>query len=161
MYLNVQSGQPALKIVPSNPSLTTDLQKLKNGDFVAARGTLGILPADQGTVQLDSIESVGLVDLLGTWKSDDWAVYEFKDFTQLNLYHGTQNDAGVSLQKTAQFNYVVAPEQGDTYSIFMSDNQSVNVGSIQFLDKAIIMTVIDPKTGKTSENISLSPIDVR
>jgi hypothetical protein len=161
IYLLIKPDQPALKIQTLTPALMTDLQNLKTGDFIVGRGTLPTAistPDQQNVVQLESIESVGLTELLGSWRSDNWEVFEFKDFTQLNLYQPTPNLSGPALQKTGQFQYVLAPDQGDRYSIFLSDDHSIQVGSIEFNSTGIALTVFDSQTGKVSQNISLSPI---
>jgi hypothetical protein len=116
-----------------------------------------------GTVRLDAIESLGLRELLGSWRTDRWEVYEFRDFSRMNLYVPTQSSSGqrIPLSKAREYNYVLAPEQGARYSIFLSDDRSVTVGSIEVKENKINFTVYDSKTGEISENISLSPLSLQ
>ena len=158
VFIEVDPSQPKYRIVASNSTMTVDLMALKVGDYVIARGSLS--PGDQ-TAHLDSIESLGLQEILGSWQADSERVFEFKDFTRLNLYRSLHDSSGTTLAKTKQFDYVIAPDSGARYSIFLSDNTSVHVGSVEFLSDTVQLTILDPKTGSVAENISLSPLTVK
>ena len=155
-FLQIQSGdQPAtaLKIAAATPQLETNLSKLKDGDFIVARGT--ICP-DGNSVQIQSIESLGLAALVGTWVNERSEVYEFRDFSQLTLYVPAA-DGKSPVVKAGDFNYAVTPDEGSRYSIFVSNNLSVTLGSLEFQKRHLKMTVIDPQTGQVSSTMTLSP----
>ncbi|MES2965583.1 MAG: hypothetical protein V4760_17005 [Bdellovibrionota bacterium] len=158
VYLDVSAGEPPFRIEARHAQTEKDIRNLKLGDFLVARGTL-----DRGTAiaHVDTIETVGLRGLIGPWQSGSKRVYEFEDFSRLNLYRELRDSTGVTLSRFKQMNYTVAPEAGGRYSIFMSDNRSVQIGFLDFEDDGIELTVIDPKTGRVSENISLSPLPVK
>lgn len=139
-----------------NPNIKYDLARLRQGDFLVARGNVDELTK---TVTIEAIESLGLRELIGTWSSSRLEVYEFQDFTRLNLY--VPNQARDSIEIAGKYNYAVAPDHGDRYSIFLSDNRSVLVGSFEFKNQRLQLTVLDPKTGRVSQNISLSPLTVK
>lgn len=156
-HLDVSVNEPPYRIEAS-PQSERDIGKLKLGDFLVARGSL-----DKATnvAHVDVIETVGLRGLIGPWQSGSKKVYEFEDFSRLNLYREFRDSTGVTLSKFKQMNYSVSPEAGGRYSIFMSDNRSIKIGFLDFEARGIKLTVIDPKTGRVSENISLSPLPVK
>jgi hypothetical protein len=159
LYLVSKSWPQPLKIVVSTPTLNVDLGNLKDGDFLVARG---LASPSEGTVRVDAIESLGLRELLGSWRTDRWEVYEFRDFNRMNLYVPTRANNGqrVPLSMAREFNYVLAPEQGARYSIFLSDDRTVTVGTIEVQENKINFIVYDSKTGEVSQNISLSPLSL-
>lgn len=157
LYLAIDEGQAPRRIV-GRENVLTELSNLRTGDFLVARGEIEALDY---VVRIDTIESVGLKELIGPWSSVNFEVYEFEDFSRLNLYAPTKDDSGVTLSKTAEFKYVLAPDQGSRYSIFLSDNRSVAVGTLEFKAQKVKLSVIDPKTGRASQNISLSPLPVK
>lgn len=149
---NDDETESVLAISTVTPELQTNLNKLKDGDFIVARGSVSV---DGQSVQIQSIESLGLAALVGTWMNERFDVYEFQDFSQLNLYvHADGQDQVV---KAGEFHYAVTPEQGSRYSIFLSNDQSVTIGSIQFKKARLKLTLIDPQTGSVTSEMTLSP----
>lgn len=139
-----------------NSNVRYDLTRLRQGDYLVARGNVDEISK---RVTIEAIESLGLRELIGTWSSTRLEVYEFQDFTRLNLY--VPNQARDSIEIAGKYNYAVAPDHGDRYSIFLSDNRSVLVGTFEFKNQRLQLTVLDPKTGRVSQNISLSPLTVK
>lgn len=139
-----------------NSQVRYDLQRLRQGDYLVARGNVDELTK---VVTVEAIETLGLRELIGTWSSSRLEVYEFQDFSRLNLYVPTQGSDAIEI--AGKYNYAVTPDQGDRYAIFFSDNRSVLVGSIEFKNQRLQLTVRDPKTGRVSQNISLSPLTVK
>ncbi len=155
-FLKVQAGTDApteLEISTVTPQLQNNLSRLKDGDFIVARGTIG---ADQKTVQIQSIENLGLAALVGSWITERSEVYEFRDFSQLTLYVPAADGHSPAV-KAGDFNYAVTPDQGARYSIFVSNNLSVTLGSIEFRRSRLKLTVLDPQTGQVSSEMILSP----
>jgi predicted transcriptional regulator of viral defense system len=139
-----------------NPDVKSDLERLRQGDYLAARGNVDEL---NHLITVEAIESLGLRELLGAWSSSRLEVYEFQDFTRLNLY--VPNSTRNKVEIAGKYNYAVAPDHGDRYSIFLSDNRSVLVGTLEFKNQRLQLTVLDPKTGRVSQNISLSPLTLK
>ena len=148
---NEDGTQTLLKMAAANPSVQANIDMLKNGDYLVARGT-----SNADSVQVDSIESLGLQALVGLWATQKYEVYEFQDFTRLNLY--VPNDNHSDVVKAGEFQYSVAPDQGTRYSIFLSNTDSITVGSLEFRKHHLVLNVIDPKTGQVSADIVLSPL---
>lgn len=148
---NDDGSQSQLKISGSTPQVQNNLNQLKNGDYLVARGTVGA--AD---VSIDAIESLGLQALVGMWATPKCEVYEFQDFTRLNLY--VPNDTRSDVVKAGEFQYSIAPDEGSRYQLFLSTSGSVTVGSLQFRKSHLVLNVIDPKTGQSSADIVLSPL---
>lgn len=158
LQLLQDSSKPSLAINTVTPEVQKSLAKLKEGDFIVARGSFS---ADGQSVTVDSIESLGLQALVGAWATPRLEVYEFRDFSQLTLYVPTKDQSDAShtkVVKAGDFNYAVTPDQGSGYSIFVSDNRSVTIGVIEFKKSRLKLTVIDPQTGQVSSELTLSPL---
>ena len=156
IYL-VTGGQTAFQI-DSKASVLELVRRLRTGDQITAQGTIS---TDGKKLVIDSVDRVGLQELLGTWRSSRWEIFEFRDFTSLNLYVPTVDEGSASLVRTHSLKYVITPEQSNRFSIFMSDNLNVRMGFLEVGSSKLTLTVTDPKTGQVSENISLSPIHLQ
>lgn len=143
-------------LTTASAQVKAGLVRLQQGDFLVARGSIDELSR---RVRIEAIESLGLKTLIGTWTSERSEVYEFRDFTRLNLYIPDQGWKKIEI--AGQYHYSVAPDRGSRYSIFLSDNKSVLVGSFEFKERNLHLTLLDPKTGRVSQNISLSPLTVK
>jgi len=148
---NDDGTQVLVNISGVTPQVQNDINKLKNGDYLVARGTL-----IGGMANIDAIESLGLQAIVGTWATPKYEVYEFQDFTRLNLY--IPNDTRSDVVKAGEFQYSIAPDQGSRYQLFLSNSKSVTVGSLQFRKSHLVLNVIDPQTGESSADIVLSPL---
>jgi hypothetical protein len=156
------SGLPRpLRLVPVNPAVNLELMKLHEGDFLV--GTANYHPPSSSLV-LDAIESVGLQNLLGRWMTDNQQVFEFQDFFRLNLYDLRTDffDVGskkVSLSNKREYKYLLSPERDSgRFSIFLSDEKDIMIGSLQFTTGRVLISVFDPKTGAVANTISLAPL---
>ncbi len=162
--------------VSTSFQLRSTLLDLKTGDYVVLDGKLSDSDLDGRTdeVVVDGIESVGLSDLIGTWRSPKWQVVHFENFNSMTLYRPTFSSSSkshgyIDLAKFKDLSYSLAPEMGSSYSIFLVEKQAtlgtrgaVYVGRLQLQSEAtrtaLTLEIFDPKTGKSNEVISLSPV---
>jgi hypothetical protein len=144
-------------LIEASPAIVDTLRNLRVGSLIV--GTGQVLPL-QKKVQLDAIQTVGLKELIGTWQSSRWEVFEFRDFNKLMRYLPMENEAGdFRLRFVESFDYAVAPDRDDLYSIFITDNQKrMMVGTLRFNEGSLLLTVYDSATGLESQKISLSPL---
>lgn len=142
--------------IEAAPVLTENLRRLQTGDILTAQGKISL---DGMKLKLESIDRVGLQKLLGAWKSTRWEIFEFSDFTNLNLYVPTFEDSGsIALSQIRSLKYVVTPENVDRFTIFMSDTHDVRMGFIEVGKNQLTLSVTDFYTGLVTENILLSPL---
>jgi hypothetical protein len=118
----------------------------------------------------DAIESVGLSDLLGMWRSPGWQVVKFENYNSMSLYRPKflKSKTGSNLMSFAKFkdlSYTLAPETGSSFSIFLAEKQanpvaraSVYVGRIHLAKDLVTLEIYDPRNGKILETLSLSPV---
>ncbi len=161
--------------VSTSFQLRSSLLDLKTGDYVVLDGKLSDSDRDGQTdeVVVDGIESVGLSDLIGTWRSPKWQVVHFENFNSLTLYRPkfpapARQSGFVDLTKFKDLSYSLAPELGTSYSIFLVEKHAasgtrgaVYVGRLKLQNEAVTtltLEIFDPKTGKSNEVISLSPV---
>lgn len=176
----------ALKPLPIETSIAnrTALMDLKTGDFVVLSGAYQDTDGDRiiDQVNVAAIESVGLNAVLGTWRNAKWELVRFEDFNRVSLYRPrfvTNAKTGehdgpspvTSLQdyaKLKDLNYTLAPERGSAYSIFLVEKTQkkgpapVYVGRLRLpqpgVGGTLTIEILDPRTGTSSEVLSLSPV---
>jgi hypothetical protein len=153
--LKISESQQPLKMVAGAPGLTINLNKLRDGDLIVASGTLLL---EHVAIKVMSIEMVGLRELFGLWRTNSWEIFEFEDFQRLNLYLPSSEGGSMKITKAQALAYVLAPENGDRYSIFISGQSSVIAGTLVVRDRELSLSIIDPESGVASKNISLSPL---
>lgn len=173
LLMPVSNMTPVLpKPIPVQTTLgiRASLLDLKSGDFIVAAGRLEDFDHDGvfENVTIQAIESVGLQDLIGTWRSEKWEVIRFEDFTRISLYRPRFHpQRHLNLAKLKELNYTLAPGLGSSYSIFLVEKRAsgpapIYVGRLsrKLGPKGLILEleILDPSTGEVSEVLSLSPV---
>lgn len=131
------------------------LSHLRSGDQITVQGNV---TTDQRHLVIQSVDRVGLQELIGMWHSATWEIYNFLDFSSLDLYLPSNPRSTASVVRHESLKYVVTPTGGERYSIFMCDNQNVSLGFLEVSASRLTLTVTDPQTGQPGEKISLSPL---
>ncbi len=149
--------------IQANNDILKCLRRLRPADLVTVQGTVNAL---RQVLTIDSIDRLGLQELLGAWNSERWEIFEFKTFSQLELYipsvADTNNGKGKPRRDrhpfaghTRSLRYAITPDPDEMFSIFMTDNDDVRMGFLKVMPNKLVITVLDPKNGKVAETISL------
>ena len=154
---NQASNETKLLEITAPDQVMVTLKQLRDGSLIVGTGQIF---ADQNRVQLDQVQSVVLKELLVTWQSSQWEVFEFKSFNKLKRYLPVDSDNGdFRLKYVETFDYALAPDHFDTFSIFITDNQHrMMVGTLHLQEQSLLITVYNSQTGQECEKISLSPL---
>ena len=146
--------------IDTSPELLAYLRRLSTGDSISGQGRLS---NDGRKVFLDSIERVGLQEILGAWRGSSREIFEFQTYDRLNVYIPTATYNGsVMLTQTRSLQYVLTPERENRFSIFMTDQDGrVRLAFLQLEQKKIELWLTDFESGQLTEKISLSPFYIR
>ncbi len=124
-----------------------DIGHLENGDHLIG---LGRLQTARKIIMLEDLEMVGIRRVLGPWQETaKRKIFQFHDFTSVSV----KELAGVD----QNLNYRLVPDQKDTWTIFLSSNTSVKVGTLKYNPTSMKMEFIDLNSGKVTEQFNLSP----
>lgn len=142
--------------IEARPEIISYLRNLTTGDSISGNGRIS---NDGKKVYLDSLDRVGLQEILGAWRATSREIFEFKNYDTLNIYVPTVNhDGDISLAQTRSLKYVLTPEKESRFSIFMSDKTGyVRLGFIHFGKRKLEMVLTDSNTGELKEKMSLWP----
>jgi hypothetical protein len=142
----VSSATGSLTILlPGTEAAKTALDQLETQDFISGFGC-----QVQDTLILSRIEFVGLHRLIGLWKSTIRVNVAFRDFNRVSF--GRKQGRG------NLYRYALAPNQGKSWRVFLSDDESVTMGNITIDKEAATMELFDPDTGNLEERFSLKKI---
>ncbi len=143
--------------IDGRPEILGYLRSLNSGDSISGAGRFS---NDGKKVYLESLDRVGLRQILGAWQSTSREIFEFKNYDTLNVYVPTVKDDGdIALVQTRSLKYVLTPEKAKHFSIFMSDRTGhVRLGFLQLDKRKMEMTLTDSNTGQINEKISLWPL---
>jgi hypothetical protein len=154
-YLVVWPEKTKYLLSPVTSGIREEVRRLQTGDYVSGSGRID---NDKRIIALDLINVVGLKKLLGIWRTADWNVFEFRDFSRLYLYARFQGSSSLSHFEKRNLSYTLAPEASGSWSIFLSDNRTVHVGTLSINDRDVHLEVFDVDTGDVRENIQLFPM---
>ncbi len=150
-YVVVDNGQYMIieretartyKIQPSNPDVKKSLFQLATFDGI--RGQISNKTED--TLILETIDFVSLRRLLGDW-TDETARVSFVDFARVSF-----DMSG----NARHFYYALSPSQNNTYKIYLTDQSSVVLGSLNIDGFRTILEFYDSTTGQVAQRLELS-----
>ncbi|MCB0385884.1 MAG: hypothetical protein KDD43_10870 [Bdellovibrionales bacterium] len=153
LIIQLASTGKEYQVFTRNPHVMDDLSKLETGDYVSGKGWIY---AVNGTLEMTTVEFVGLKKLLGIWRTSTWEVFDFKNFSRLDLYEPSTTKA-LNVIQLRSLRYTVAPDGGSAWSILIVDSNSVDVGSLSVSPESIQIDLFDPQTGDVAKTIQLKP----
>jgi hypothetical protein len=105
------------------------LFKLKAGDFFQGMGRIEKdQQGERSVLLLESIDFVGLRQLIGLWRSQEAAFLRFENYDQLEIKALT--DHGL---KRSKFTYSLAPSpRAESWMVFIQGQEGVTLGHINF-----------------------------
>lgn len=133
------------------------LAKLKPNDFISFDGFINLAT---NTVEVFSINYVGLRDLLGSWSSDDIYCYEFTNFTEMAIYIRSRDSKcgskNVNLVSKKKFmTYTINPASSG-WLILMSGDSASYAGDLTIKNsRRIDLSLYDSETGDILRKIIL------
>jgi hypothetical protein len=104
-----------------------DFVNLQPGDGLTFTGS----KYDDDAVDIESISTIGLYRLLGTWKDTKGRYFKFADYSNVALYDPSSPDQ----VKTESFNYELYPNSYLRWGVSFTGTKSNRVGLLrQFID---------------------------
>ncbi|MFZ3229463.1 MAG: hypothetical protein WA160_04610 [Pseudobdellovibrio sp.] len=137
-----------------DPSVKNALKKLKTGDYLSFDG---LKDPYKSKVLIDSINFVGLSQLLATWQGDDNYCYSFTSFNEFSIYPKSKI-TNCSDPKVIPRNFAYSISSSDTnWFVLISDNEASYTADLNIINptKAEI-TLYDPNTGTVLRLVKLS-----
>ncbi len=105
----------------------TVLQKLKTKDYVSFEGTGTV---SKNSVQVDSINFVGLHDLFGVWQADDRYCYAFLSFTEFVIYPSKNSTCGKYTGAGTKYAYTINPTEYNNWVLLLSSDHANYVADL-------------------------------
>jgi hypothetical protein len=149
-YLYVVDGKysfidgQTLSLTPLRPKsleIQDALHRLSSFDSIT--GTASI--SSENDLILESLDFVSLQRLIGTWQDGDKTVH-FVNYTQVQV---------ISPTETLEYTYVLSPCADATWCMYLSDSQSVVIGSLTFIGNQVQILLYDSMTGEISQTFNL------
>lgn len=134
----IGSTEEPLSVRPVYQSVISQLVKLKSGDIFQGNGHVRELESGGRIVMLESIDFVGLKNLLGTWMASNSALVDFIDFDRVQV----QMPSGLGL-KRYHLTYSLAPSRESDWMIFLHSSESVILGSLKLNSRTAVIEFIE------------------
>jgi len=103
------------------------------------------------------VDFVGIRRILGHWQSKDGYRIHFKDFRTAIVEKKQPLPWNPAEERTLDLVYAILPMKEANWSLFMSNRKTVRVGTLSIQEKTLDIQLVDQRTGKVTEDISLSP----
>ena len=139
-------------LIFTNPNIENMLSKLKVNDFITFEGARS---STTNTIRIESINYVGLNDLLGLWQGDDTYCYNFVSFTELWIYFRTGTECSTRAIDGRVYAYTINPSDPD-WIILLSDNQASYIGDVIVIaEGSVKISLYNSNTGNILRHIKL------
>jgi hypothetical protein len=119
IFATEDGSSKKFELIAYNEDAAIGLKKLKDRDFISGVGT-----KSDTSILVESIDFVGLRQLLGLWVSNN-AWLNFRDFNSVNVYWQDQN----TTQKVV-YDYSIAPDPARNWKIFFASSNEVVIADL-------------------------------
>jgi len=128
-------------LIPVSEIVAQDLLELQSGDGLEV--TLD-RPNEASPFVLTEIHFVRVCRVIGLWVAEDFSLIDIADFDDFLVY---SQDVGV-LRAPEEYTYVLAPEEGPGWSIFLTQPGRVLTGRLHFSGANLTVRVWEKSTVK-------------
>ncbi len=135
------------RLEANNPNVENSLSQLTTFDGIRGQTS----NKNSETLILETIDFVSLRRLLGNWQ-DQSAQVTFEDYTRVQFNINGNN---------RQFMYALSPGQNNAWRIYLTDQASVVLGTLNVEQMRAVLEFYDPKTGQTAQRLELSKVTAR
>jgi hypothetical protein len=112
-------------LFPISAPLSQDLVELSSGDYLEAT----LEPLDEfSQYYLTQIHFVGVCRLVGLWIAENLSLVSVEGFNEILIY-----DRRIPRREPDMYQYILAPEDGPGWSIFLSQPGKVMTGRLRFV----------------------------
>lgn len=141
-------------LVYSDDSVQTSVSLLKKNDFISFEGSKS---PTKPALRVDSINYVGLSDLLGLWAGDDNYCYNFSTFTDLSIYPKTISCAKPPTASSPRsFGYTINPADSGWFML-LTDNKAQYTADLKMINKkSAELSLYDVNNGNLLRLIKLT-----
>ena len=143
-----------LFINSATSEIQNQINRLKTSDFISLQG---FLDSEQGTILVQSLNYVGLSDLLGKWSGNDEFCYFFRNFSEISIYSKTASNKCVysAPHLARELTYTVNPTTPN-WLVLLSDTQDSYLMDLVLKSKsAVDLSLYDSASGDILKEIKL------
>lgn len=152
-YILLKSDNKKYLLMGSSPIVAMYLNKLSDGDFVSVEGNK---TTNFTALNVDSINYVGLRDLLGTWTADDNFCYTFNTHTDFSI--SVQIGKYCLVNRTDDYTYLINPHS-QQWVMLVAGQHSSYVGDFSIVGKKNVeIDLYDSQTGEIIRHLSLKKL---
>jgi hypothetical protein len=147
VFTVLEGSNKKYELIAYTEDTISSLKKLKDRDYITVFGS-----KSDSTILVESIDFVGLRQLLGLWVSNNtWL--NFRDFNNVNVYWQDVN----TTQKVL-YEYSISPDPGKNWKIFFAGNNEVVIADLELNPSSAKINYFDSKgvVVKTVELTKLS-----
>jgi len=128
--------------------------RLKKNDFLSFEGGKNV--TNKSLLRIDSINYVGLSDLMGVWTGDDKYCYKFTSYTEFIIYPNQGDCLKKPVDTPREFAYTVNAADEDWFML-LSDNGARYAADLKFNNcRSAEINLYDANTGNSLRLIKLT-----
>ncbi len=152
IYLTLE-GKGRRYLITYTPSdAIVAFNKLNTGDYLVGNGDVD---DKNRTINLNTLDYVGLKKLLGVWYNSD-NVMDFKNYTDLRVYPLARLLASDRFSPGTDIRYSMAPYNGNQWAIFLSSAQATIFATLELGIDVAKLRLFNSDTGENTETVVLT-----
>ena len=153
LALKEDSSGKNFNLTFENENVEKLLQKLKANDYISFQGARS---SNVNSIRVDSINFVGLKDLIAVWKGDDRYCYSFINFTEFIIYPIRNGTCGKPPKLGKKYAYTINPTELTNWVLLLSSDQANYVADLVIKSNNLIeISLYDSNTGYILKVIKL------
>lgn len=149
--LHEENTGKKLRVVATSLESQKALSLLKKDDYIVGYGSL----RGPSELSLDTVDYVGLRQLLGFWIEPGQTIFNFENFKQVSVVNLSQ-DLERLFKKN--YDYIIAPGDENSWKIFLSDEKSVKLARLILARDLMSLELYDSDTGDVIQKMTLRRI---
>lgn len=151
VFITLTQTSQKYQVTATTPETISLLKRLENGDYITGSGNFD---EDSKTIQIDSLDYVGLKKMLGLWYSGA-SVMNFSSFSDLSIYPILSKNMVIALSPKTDLRYSMGPYSGNQWALFMSSKDATIFATIEFANGDATLRVFDSETGANTRTMRL------
>lgn len=152
--IRLNSTGQTLTVISASQEIEKQINRLKTSDFISLEGFSNVA---LGTITAQSVNYVGLKDLIGNWTGNDEFCYLFSNFSTIEIYRQTKQGKCVFnvTHFAREFSYTINPGTPN-WLMLLSDTQDSYLMDLVLVSRnRIDLSLYDPDSGDILKEIKL------
>lgn len=145
------------KIISRSTDVQRTLKRLETGDSIVSSGRLDTV---NKVAEIEAIDFVGLGRIIGLWNTQGAkSMMQFRSFSDVNVYSFVlQSNGNNVVRNRKNFKYTLSPANDSEWVMFLSDDQSTQMGFLKLGETDATLSLLNSQTGEVQNVLQMRKV---